>query len=61
MKCEDCFYSEDIDGTLFCNYLEEDVLGGGRCDNFINIFRLKEVFKSVEEFLKLNNISDDYG
>ena len=58
MKCEDCFYSEDIDGTLFCNYLEEDVSMDSECDNFINIFRLKEVFEEIRIFLKLNNLGD---
>ena len=56
MKCEDCFYSKDIDGTLFCNYLEIDVDFKDDCDNFVNVFRLKDIFENVKEFLDLNNL-----
>ena len=45
MKCQNCFYSEDIDGTLFCNYLEIDIGFNGNCSNFVNIFRLKDIFR----------------
>lgn len=56
MKCEICYFSENIDGTLFCNYLEEDVQMDDNCGNFINIYRLKDVFENIREFLKLNNL-----
>lgn len=57
MNCDDCFYSELVDGILFCNYLEEDTVGCG-CKDYVNVFRLSDIFESVCEFLKLDNIGE---
>ncbi len=53
LECQSCYFSELIDGVLFCNYYEEDVDLDSYCSNFVNVFRLKEIFMSVGEYLKL--------
>ena len=49
MSCSCCFFSEMIDGTLFCHYLFEDVCLDFECDGFVDYNYLK----------KLLNVSDD--
>ena len=60
LACEDCYFSEMIDGTLFCNYCENDVAFDDYCKDFVNVFRLKEIFVDVNEYLGLNNIIQDH-
>lgn len=57
LECQSCYFSELIDGTLFCNYCEKDVAFDDYCKDFVNVFRLKEIFKEVERFLKLDYVS----
>lgn len=53
IECQDCHYSELIDGTLFCRYCEEDVLFTECCDNFVNQERLEEIFEDIKDnFIK---------
>lgn len=59
LACEDCYFSEMIDGTLFCNYDEKDVALDDYCYNFVNVFRLKDIFKDVEHYLELNYVGDE--
>ena len=56
LKCECCYYSEMIDGTLYCHHKEEDVLFDDCCDSFVNNNRLKDIFESIKEFLKIGGI-----
>lgn len=60
LECQSCYFSELIDGILFCNYCEEDVDLDSYCSNFVNVFRLKEIFVDVNEYLGLNNIIQDH-
>lgn len=44
MNCSYYFYSQLVDGVIFCNYLEKDVgLYNANCDNYVNVYRLKEI------------------
>ena len=45
-----------IDGTLYCHHKEEDVLFSDYCDSFVNNNRLKDIFESIKEFLKIGGI-----
>ena len=35
-KCESCYYSELIDGTLYCHNKQDDVLFSDNCDFYID-------------------------
>lgn len=59
LACENCYFSEMIDGTLFCNYDEKDVAFDDYCKDFVNVFRLKDIFKDVEHYLELNYVGDE--
>ena len=56
LKCECCYYSELIDGTLYRHYQEEDVLFDYYCNSFVNNNRLKDILESIKEFLRLGGI-----
>ena len=45
-----------IDGTLYCHHKEEDVCFDDCCDSFVNNNRLKDIFESIKEFLKIGGI-----
>lgn len=56
IECQNCHYSDLIDGTLFCWYNEEDVLFNECCDNFVNQERLEEIFEDIKDnFIKNND------
>ena len=62
MSCGICFYSELIDGTSFCNYLEKDVGLNDICNNYVNVYRLKEILvENNKSFCKQLEEEDDSG
>jgi len=52
LDCGHCFYSELIDGVLFCYYLCDDVDLKFLCKDFINNDRLKEILKCDDDELE---------
>ena len=36
VRCECCYHSELIDGTLYCHNKEEDVLFQDECESYVN-------------------------
>ena len=60
MDCGDCFYSQLIDGTLFCNHYGEDVnleyvkhlKGNYECLDYVNAKNVKNILKYYNNFLK---------
>ena len=54
LKCECCYYSEMIDGTLYCHYCDKDVCLTDCCGNFVNNSRLKDIWDSAKEFLRMD-------
>ena len=54
--CGVCFYSERVDGVLFCNHYCEDVgiklIGGGSCKEYVNVYRVKEILGYYNQFLQ---------
>lgn len=58
MDCGKCYYSETIDGVEFCNYWHEDVELSDCCDEFVNVYRLKEL---LDAFFESLNDNDDFS
>ena len=58
MDCGDCFYSQLIDGVLFCNHYCVDVFltydGVEKCINYVNAGNVKSILKNYNNFLKDN-------
>lgn len=52
-RCENCYYSELIDGTLYCHFQEEDVLFNQTCESFVNYERLKDIIEDVKDHLRI--------
>ena len=67
MDCGNCFYSQLIDGTLFCNYYGEDVnleyvkhlKGDYTCLDYVNVNNLKSIIVNYNNFLKENMVKID--
>ena len=53
--CGYCFFSQMIDGTLFCNTFQEDMeikyMGGAICKDYVNTYRMKQILSNYHKFL----------
>ena len=58
MDCGDCFYSQLIDGVLFCNHYGEDICIGCTnetdCKSYMNVQNLKNTLQYYNNYLKAN-------
>lgn len=58
IDCGDCFYSQLIDGVLFCNHYGEDICIGGSnetdCKSYVNVENLKNTLQYYNSYLKEN-------
>lgn len=49
VDCGHCFFSEMIDGVVFCHFLEVDIVLDSLCDNFVNVDRLKDILVEYDD------------